>query len=87
MWPLVRTPCTPLSPFPLLRASRGALAASPLTGTPSTEQVVAECGECRAHAWSQWEGSAQGQQERVVAGSWALREVSDDKRAWQEAHS
>ena len=40
MWLLVRTPCTPPNPFPLLGASRGALAASPLTLTPGTEQVL-----------------------------------------------
>lgn len=39
VWPLVRTSCT-LNPFPLLGASRGALAASPLTVTPGTEQVL-----------------------------------------------
>ena len=39
MWPLMRTSCT-LNPFPLLGASRGALAASPLTVTPGTERVL-----------------------------------------------
>ena len=35
----MRTSCT-LNPFPLLGASRGALAASPLTVTPGTERVL-----------------------------------------------